>query len=388
MRTYFKHVMHIIGLLIISVSSIVLFFGIAEIGTRVYFTVKYKNPFYLHYGFQRTETDQASPTIGSQHKEIQFYDRVKHIKIPLPKDRSYIKAVPGVYRQVYRTKTFDVKINNLGFKGDEFSQDKPEGVIRIFCVGASSTEGLEVGDGSDYPSILEGILTKENPDRKIEVINAGFAGASSGAILDLLRNELLNYQPDLIIFYQGFNNYHSALDGRGQIIKKFQFIPHVYSFLYSKSLLFAAFVEKKSIFLNRVHDKVLIDEILSRYEGDIQDIAEFTDKKDIKLILAKQAIHIDGYQMKHDPLQIQQIESRIETGEPISREDLYYYMHYRTGEVFEDMAKKTHAQVVDINSSLSEYPSESIFVDIVHLKKEGNEVIAQVLSEKINQMID
>ena len=44
------------------------------------------------------------------------------------------------------------------------------------------------------------------------MINAGISGAKSWNELELVKNKLVNYQPDLIIIYDGWNDYNQDND--------------------------------------------------------------------------------------------------------------------------------------------------------------------------------
>ena len=50
------------------------------------------------------------------------------------------------------------------------------------------------------------MLEIENPERKIEVINAGISGGNSKTELELIGSKIINYDPDLIIMYDGWND--------------------------------------------------------------------------------------------------------------------------------------------------------------------------------------
>tara|TARA_Y100000310_G_scaffold316772_1_gene368910 strand:+ start:414 stop:2609 length:2196 start_codon:yes stop_codon:yes gene_type:complete len=98
-------------------------------------------------------------------------------------------------------------INNLGFRGPEFSEIKPLNTYRIFMVGGSTLVGS--GGSSDettIPGILQKIFDSDSSVQKIEVINAGANGANAVTELNLILDKLLWYQPNLVIIYDGWND--------------------------------------------------------------------------------------------------------------------------------------------------------------------------------------
>ncbi len=91
-----------------------------------------------------------------------------------------------------------------------FQEPKPKGVYRIFCLGESTTSGYPFYFNGAFPAYLQTRLDLLFPHRKIEVINLGMVATNSYTALDITR-ELARYQPDLIIYYGGHNEFYGAL---------------------------------------------------------------------------------------------------------------------------------------------------------------------------------
>ena len=85
---------------------------------------------------------------------------------------------------------------------------KSPDVFRIIVYGGSATFADEFEPPGTWPSILERLLSAAYPDRDIQVINLGQICHSSTQVL-LRLEELLQYEPDLLIVYSGNNE---ALD--------------------------------------------------------------------------------------------------------------------------------------------------------------------------------
>ena len=98
-------------------------------------------------------------------------------------------------------------LNSLGFRGAEFLTIKPPDTYRIFMVGGSTMFGAgATSDETTKPGILQKIFDSDNSVKKIEVINAAFSAANSETEFNLITQKLVNYQPDLIIIYDGWND--------------------------------------------------------------------------------------------------------------------------------------------------------------------------------------
>jgi lysophospholipase L1-like esterase len=94
--------------------------------------------------------------------------------------------------------------NSLGFKGKEFTPQKQPGVLRIVCMGGSTTYGQYVSDKEAYGAQLEEMLNAAGI--KSEVINAGIPGYVSTETLVNLQLRVLPLEPDIVIFYEGRND--------------------------------------------------------------------------------------------------------------------------------------------------------------------------------------
>ena len=99
-----------------------------------------------------------------------------------------------------------IKINSLGFRGEEFSTAKPQGTFRIVALGASTTFSAEASSNDHiWTALLQKQLRAAYPGRHIEVINAAVAGYVADDNLKNLRNRVLPLHPDLVIYYEANN---------------------------------------------------------------------------------------------------------------------------------------------------------------------------------------
>lgn len=103
--------------------------------------------------------------------------------------------------------------NNMGYingpNGDRnIIIPKPKDLIRINCLGASTTGNYIVFDGRNisYPLELERILKEKFPKKKIEVNNCGVGGRTSAEILIDFALNIIDTQPDIIVIYHGYND--------------------------------------------------------------------------------------------------------------------------------------------------------------------------------------
>jgi len=98
------------------------------------------------------------------------------------------------------------EVNSYGFSGPEFSDDKPDNTYRIFAVGGSTTYGTGVKDVETWPAFLQQKFDEIELDFNVQVINAGIPNANSNHEYQMINDKLVQYQPDLIIMYDGVND--------------------------------------------------------------------------------------------------------------------------------------------------------------------------------------
>jgi len=100
--------------------------------------------------------------------------------------------------------THEIVIDSHGFRTVEFEVPKPEGVVRVACIGGSTTVQGRTNDET-YPAILGRLLREAHPREPLEVLNLGINGTGSEYWLRR-RRELLSFDPDLVIQYNFVND--------------------------------------------------------------------------------------------------------------------------------------------------------------------------------------
>ena len=100
-----------------------------------------------------------------------------------------------------------ITINSLGFRGDEFSQEKPDDVYRIFMLGGSTMFGHgATSDQTTIPGYMQNFFQNNEDEFKPQIINGGIQGADSYAELELIETKLVSYLPNMVIVYDGWND--------------------------------------------------------------------------------------------------------------------------------------------------------------------------------------
>ncbi|MBI2012378.1 SGNH/GDSL hydrolase family protein, partial [Candidatus Curtissbacteria bacterium] len=91
-----------------------------------------------------------------------------------------------------------IRINSYGFRDDEFSQGKPEGVVRIAVLGDSQEEALQVELFDIWQKVMARRLS-EGLGRLVESYNFGLSGYGTDQEWLTLREKVWQFSPDMII---------------------------------------------------------------------------------------------------------------------------------------------------------------------------------------------
>lgn len=94
-----------------------------------------------------------------------------------------------------------------GPENDLKTLDKDKDTIRIIVLGGSTVEGLGADSVKSIPAYLYHELKAKYPSQKFQVINAGVGGFDSKYQIVYFAGELIHLSPDVVIFYDGFNDY-------------------------------------------------------------------------------------------------------------------------------------------------------------------------------------
>ena len=107
----------------------------------------------------------------------------------------------------------DHHTNSLGFRGGEFSQEKPRDTVRFLFLGDSFTFGEGVRDEDTLPEEFRRVELNRNafPGKQVEALNLGVGGFNTTQEAALLRDRGIALRPDRIIVDYSLNDAEPAL---------------------------------------------------------------------------------------------------------------------------------------------------------------------------------
>ncbi len=268
-----------------------------------------------------------------------------------------------------------ININSDGFRGDEI-QENPD--YRIFLIGGSTTFGVgTTSDHSTIPGYLQQFYDEQFPDKKIEVINAGIPKAYSYTEKYLIENTLLNYNPDLLVIYDGWNDveinyeqYSSSVDESfmTQLIREMYRI----DITTPKVLLKVYFNYKHDVVETIPFNSKMMDEKVSLWVKSWKSICELQEKHDFKTIIILQPILGTGNKILS--VEEQKYASHYDTENR--------NQNYETYANYLDELNLTCTTSFDLRNGFDSH-SETIYFDSGHVGDSGNKIIADKIYAKI-----
>ena len=321
--------------------------------------------------------------------------------------------------------------NRQGFRRTtDVSRIKPVNSYRIFLMGGSAAYGL-----SSAPPFPPAVITNEQtidykleqllrplfPDRHIEVINAAATAYWTHHHLIYLHEVLLDYNPDLIIFLDGINDYYHTTPQHRQFLSykysmtlKTEELNHprlmhvLHMFLgwgkqYSHALFVINEIADRLLRWNEPPDDSNLDEAVrpedlnAAFAERYTAIAKRTWVRTLRSILLllndqgmaaitslqPELIFSQTHAMGAGDLRLQHLE--------LTRRAPYYkerkeFLKPITRQLAADTARELGATFVDLTDVFDDH--DQYFVDYCHLSEAGAERLAERLLPSVKAQIE
>ena len=296
-------------------------------------------------------------------------------------DTDNIKFQNNPLRNIKNQNLYIMNINSDGFRGDEITLIKPDNTYRIFVIGGSTVLGNSAtSDKTTIPGALQSFLDNSDLPKNVEVINAGIGGGFSFTEVNLIKNDLINYSPDLLIIYDGWNDIGRELSVMHEDSADYNLETVILRNLIIKN----DFIKSPGLFLK----------IYNNYKFSTMESRHFNDNGiDEKVELWKTRwIDICELGSKNSFDVVITLQPMVGTGEKIltSEEEIYYkkYDHKnlipnyeKYGQKLDEMQDKC-TKVFDLRNVFDEQ-NDTIFHDSGHVGDKGNKIVAEKIYEII-----
>lgn len=366
--------------------ALVIAFFVCEISLRIFFALRI-GPDVLLYGFN--------------HKPgLTKYDKENNVAIHTNKGELYTKYLPRQVRidEDSSGKTYQVVMNNYGFRGKDFVPGDHPKDLRIVTLGASSTFGYGDHENETYPYYLDSLLKvdarKANDTtlalnqkfQSVEVYNLGIPHQTSEQIFYLLKDEASQFKPDLVTFYEGANDaadmyraYHKeATTSLLARVVQSSFVLKLIQFVITKK------VDKM--------DKHQFGEYLKgkreRFVSNISRMDSFCIKNNIVFVVVTQQLH--SLTLPKDSLchytygqEYDLISKKLEKGQ-INFDEAHFLTHYYLMDTLRSWCKSNNVELIDGIKALDN--QRCLMSSWVHLYPEGNRILAKAIEGKIVEL--
>jgi lysophospholipase L1-like esterase len=261
---------------------------------------------------------------------------------------------------------FLVEMNSQGYRTHEFAIPKPAGMVRVICIGGSTTVAGRTNDET-YPALLEKKLRARFPGLSLEVLNLGVSSATTEYWYARLP-KVFGYEPDVIVQYPGVNDiswrslphFASARPGRGRMYQ---------SLLVQK--LFPFPVEELDPFLEETFTTLGETDRACR-ERDVACLVGSFASPDPELTKGEFRKHLDynaEFWFRRFPLHSYATWARVVR---------------RYNELFVRFVNRYHVPHALVHERLSD---PAVFIDVCHLTPEGIDRLAEAFLPEVADLV-
>jgi lysophospholipase L1-like esterase len=328
----------------------------------------------------------------------------------------------AIYRNHPNQRTQCFTTNSVGLRGTREISSIKRKHKRIIVVGGSAAfgHGLE-NDNETFQAIIE------NLNNRYEVINAGVAGYCSGQELTYIVTDLVDYHPDIIIVFNGWNdlfwawynhiwhgqqrkkdeigfNYNSLALIEAQLVDNYQSQVRIFN---SFQRFFIAIVDR-SLIISAIRGKIAefkgkfspfrlagkggdpdtqnadyFGKILNVYTKNLIKMNDFCHSQGIRFLVVFQPE--PGAKTNITPKERWLLEHWPRSFNVENYEDEFPELYRVFIERSEEIITKNGVDFININTH-PKYKNnpDTLFLDFIHTNKKGNEVIAHIINEYLN----
>ncbi|HEX8131600.1 MAG TPA: hypothetical protein VF527_21065, partial [Pyrinomonadaceae bacterium] len=279
---------------------------------------------------------------------------------------------------------------------------------KIVFLGGSAAFGFGARTNQEtIPYLLEQSL------KPYRVLNAGVVGFHSGQELTYLVTEIIDYEPAVVVAYDGFNDLFDSLytahrKDRGDVGFNSNFfaledrllLTHetqlslsrslgrsVESALFKSQALRRVVLQKYQVAYQskRVFKKELFDPIVSTYANNLRKMALFSRASGARFIVIFQP----GLSLKpHRTAAEQKMLNDTAAGFPGSQDE-YQELYRRFLAETKKLLASDGIEWLDVNESAQYIEStDELFMDVVHTNRRGNELAAEVIGRRLKALTD
>jgi len=321
-----------------------------------------------------------------------------------------------VYQNLPSQQTAAFTINSRGLRAAEGVEHDP--APKVILLGGSSAFGFGVRTDQETISYL-----LEQSIKSHRVINAGVTGFLSGQELTYLVTDLIDYRPDLVVVYDGWNDLFEFLnyskrktDSLGfnrnffaledQLVLNYQTQENSSRGMWRlmgtasrKSLVLSRFVQALRARQNRaasiqplagpsgIGGSASIDAVVASYVSNIRKMSLFSHACDAEFIVVFQPEL--GQRLSRTPDEERLLKLATEDISTKGYQDAFPPLYREFLGKAKQLLTRDGVEWIDVNESDAfQQNSDSLFVDLVHTNRRGNETVVKIISPRLKQLAE
>ncbi len=266
--------------------------------------------------------------------------------------------------------------------------------VTLAFIGGSTTECMLVDTDKRFPYLTGKLLSKDS--LKVNTINAGVSGNDSLNSINAYLNKIVPRKPDIAILmhnvndlstllhegsYWNNNDYRSPIIYEDRSLKSFikASMPNTFEVLHRLKTAINGPVDEFSH--NRKNKKEIDqDKFYTLFEENLNIFISISKAKGIQPVLMTQA---SRFTEKPDQIIADSVKVLESLGINYSQyKTLYDGMNDRIRKV----ATTHNITLIDLAKSIPQ--SNEYIIDSVHYNNQGSELVAKIISEKLNTVIN
>ena len=371
---------------LVSAAATVLSLAVAVAGVELYFRWKQRNW-----------------TAPAYSPELYTHDGKK--LIPEQEGGLKLSLAPfTVFKNLPSQHTAAFNINSGGLRAGENAERDPS--PKIVFLGGSAAFGFGArSDQETIPYLLEQSL------RPYRVLNAGVVGFHSGQELTYLVTELIDFEPAVVVAYDGFNDLYDSIytahrKDRGDLgfnsnffaledllLENYQTrvslsrsLGHQVWPALLKSQAFRQMVLPRfraSYESRRTYNGDLFGPLVSVYADNLRKMARFSRASGARFIVVFQpGLGLKPHRTEAEQKRLDGVAAGFPGG-PDAYRDLYRRFLAET----KRLLARDGVEWLDVNES-PEYleSTEELFLDVVHTNRRGNELAAAAIGRRLRAL--
>ncbi|MFH1958508.1 MAG: GDSL-type esterase/lipase family protein [bacterium] len=265
--------------------------------------------------------------------------------------------------------------NSQGFRGPDIKKEKEPGVTRIACVGDSVTQN----GFPSFPRMLESLLNAAVEGKKFEVINAGIGSYSSHQGLALFQTKILEFNPDIITVFFGWNDHWLAWSHTDRELAGFWKLTGLRNF-FSKSRIYQV-LTKVLIGTKKKEGAAARFRVSPEEYGDnLTKICALAKKSNIGVVLITAPTSLTPSSKNTQYL--------VNRSQLFHRADLINVVHGAYNALVREVALKERVHLFDLEKIMERQKNrDEFFTDGIHFTQKGVELTSRALAEKFKTEI-